>query len=186
MKYKQFILLRNIGGIGVATIAAVGAFQGCRNAAQNDQVAAPVPYSSPFAPPHDPPIAVRPSGQNKPKASTKNVAQSVPTGATATLTARDTEIIRLRKEPLTNGKVSGDSTKWVAVGNGFKAEFRADTGSKEWDRVKVDLDNNKKWDERWDFKADGSIKRRVAPADDENYTAEYRLKSGETKWVRVK
>ena len=113
-------------------------------------------------------------------------ADPVPTGATAPLSSRDTEIVTLSKEPLSKGKPAGDSTRWLAVGDGYKAEFRADAGSGVWNRVKVDLDGDKKWDEKWDFKSDASIKRRVSPADDDNYSAEYRLKSGETKWTRVK
>ncbi|MBC8138556.1 MAG: hypothetical protein H8F28_21965 [Fibrella sp.] len=186
MKYKTFMLLRNIGGFGLATLAAVGAFLGCRTATQSNQPSVeppaynPPPVSQqavPNVPKQQKPVPTRPA--TKP-------AVPVPSGATAALTSRDTEIVALQKEPLSKGKPAGDSTRWLSVGEGFKAEFRADSGSNAWNRVKVDLDSDKKWDEKWDFKTDGSIKRRVSPEDDDNYNTEYRLKSGETKWVRVK
>lgn len=186
MKYKTFMLLRNVGGFGLATVAAVGAFLGCRNAAQSNQ--------PPVEPPaYNPPVAQQTAPNNSPTKQkpvnsrpTQKTADPVSTGSIATLTSRDTEIIALQKEPLSKGKPAGDSARWLSVGDGFKAEFRADSGSSAWNRVKVDLDSDKKWDEKWDFKTDGSIKRRVSPADDDNYSVEYRLKSGETKWTRAK
>lgn len=178
MKYKTFVLLRNVGGVGLATLAAVGAFLGCRNAAQSNSPSVTPPAYNPPATQRTPkPVANRPAAKT---------AEPVPTGATAPLSGRDSAIITLQKEPLTRGKPAGDSARWLSVGDGFKAEFRADAGSRTWNRAKVDLDADKKWDEKWDFKDDGSIKRRVSPADDDNYTAEYRLKSGETKWTRAK
>jgi hypothetical protein len=89
----------------------------------------------------------------------------------------------LQKEPLTNGTSDGTSRKWVVKTSRFKAEFRCDTakGFNYWNRVKLDFNNNKRYEEKWDFKPD-TVKRRVAPNDDENYTEEYRLQ-GET-WVR--
>jgi hypothetical protein len=52
-------------------------------------------------------------------------------------------------------------------------------------RLKVDLDRDEKWDEKWTFASDGGtdgVKRQVAPNDDEAYTEEYRL-DGE-RWRR--
>lgn len=192
MKYKTFMLLRNVGGVGLATIAAVGAFLGCRNAVQSTPPASGDPPSLRNASSYEPVTPAPPARQPNGRAVNATIAQKnvddsrpVPTGATVGLTSRDTQIIALQKEPLSNGKPAGDSARWLSVGDGFKAEFRADAGSIAWNRAKVDLDGDKKWDEKWDFK-DGSVKRRVSPADDDNYSAEYRLKSGETKWVRVK
>ncbi|MBC7804817.1 MAG: hypothetical protein H7145_01580 [Akkermansiaceae bacterium] len=192
------MLLRNVGISSLAALAGVSAFIGCRNATQNTRTAdepRPLGNATPYNPPMpDYPPVRQPNASataKTPRKSTTNPednkrVQTVPEGATASLSSRDSEIIGLQKEPLSNGKSSGDSTRWLSVGNGFKAEFRADSGSSAWNRVKVDLDSDKKWDEKWDFKADGSIKRRVSPSDDDNYSAEYRLKSDETKWVRVK
>ncbi len=50
-----------------------------------------------------------------------------------------------------------------------------------WNRVKIDLDRDEKWDEKWTIGADGSIEREVAPADDEQYSEKY-LRTG-NEWV---
>jgi len=50
-----------------------------------------------------------------------------------------------------------------------------------WNRVKIDLDRDEKWDEKWTLSADGSILREVAPADDEQYSEQYQ-RSGD-QWV---
>lgn len=185
MKYKTFILVRNLGAAGLATLAAVGAFIGCRSK-NND---APQVGNYPTTPTT---VTAPPKmGTTSPKMSTGKTptkpAPVAPTAATTALTANDKEVMRLQKQPLSNGKTSGDSTKWVATSNAFKAEFRADAGASAWNRVKLDYDGDKKWDERWDFKDDGSIKRRVAPQDDENYSVEYKLKSSsDSTWIRAK
>lgn len=54
-------------------------------------------------------------------------------------------------------------------------------------RVKIDLDRDEKWDEKWTFETkDGAdkIKRQVATKDDEAYDLEYRLDGG--RWVLKK
>lgn len=50
-----------------------------------------------------------------------------------------------------------------------------------WNRVKIDLDRDEKWDEKWTIAADGSIEREVAPADDEQYSEKYQRTGNE--WV---
>ncbi len=50
-----------------------------------------------------------------------------------------------------------------------------------WNRVKIDLDRDEKWDEKWTIAADGSIEREVAPADDEQYSEKYH-RAG-TEWA---
>ncbi len=192
------MLVRNVGGLGLVTLVTVGAFLGCRSAAPPTQPQSPpaaynppaqpnVPPTQPDTPQAQPDVPAQ-SQTDNPAAGGVNgdMTQPVPTSATAPLSARDKEVIRLRQEPLTSGKPAADGVKWVADGDGVRAEFRADAGSNSWSRVKIDLNGNKKWDEKWDFKPDGTVKRRVAPADDENYTAEYRLKPGGTEWTRVK
>lgn len=51
-----------------------------------------------------------------------------------------------------------------------------------WNRLKIDLDRDEKWDEKWTLGADGQIEREVAPADDDVYTEKYE-RSGDA-WVR--
>lgn len=65
-------------------------------------------------------------------------------------------------------------------GRGYKINLYQDAGKTSINRAKVDLDRDDKWDEKWTF--DGTnVSRKVAPADDENYTRAYDW-SGEA-WV---
>ena len=61
-----------------------------------------------------------------------------------------------------------DATK----GQAFKINLYAD-GGQRFNRAKVDLDRDDKWDESWTFKSATDIERQVAPADDEHYTEVY-------------
>ena len=63
----------------------------------------------------------------------------------------------------------------------FKINLYADNGARAFNRAKVDLDRDDKWDESWTFK-DGTVEKQVAPADDENYTEVYVLKDG--AWLK--
>jgi hypothetical protein len=51
-----------------------------------------------------------------------------------------------------------------------------------WNRLKIDLDRDEKWDEKWTIAPDGSIEREVSPADDDQYSEKY-ARVGST-WVR--
>lgn len=77
-------------------------------------------------------------------------------------------------------KLSTDKLKDVTAGKAFKVNVYQDAGSDTVNRVKVDLDRDDKWDEKFSFK-DGVITRDVAPEDDEAYTISYRW-DGKT-WV---
>lgn len=73
-------------------------------------------------------------------------------------------------------------TKAVSKGKPFKVNVYQDAGAPTANRVEVDLD--REWDEKWDEKftfEDGTITRKVAPADDEVYTQSYRWDGKE--WV---
>lgn len=188
MKYKTFVALR--AGVATLVLAGIG-FVGCRavtapstepptqaatassigdsyteQAVETAQTRRPAPQAKPDKP-------------NKPQASTQQAGTQ-----TNELTTWQREVMEMQKQPLTNGEVKSGSRKWVVNGGGMRAEFRSDLdkGFDYWNRVKVDVNLNKRYEERWDFKKDGSIKRRVSPNDDENYTEEYRLQ-GE-RWVK--
>ncbi|MDX1932969.1 MAG: hypothetical protein SFU56_10220 [Capsulimonadales bacterium] len=176
MKYQTFAQLR-IAAIALL-IAAPLVWLGCRAqtpAAQNPEPAAPVTASN------NAPV------DNAPAPSADGNAAPAPgevSGDTAAFTEVHRAILRMRKEPLSNGQTSGDTVKWVYKEGGIKAEFRCDKdkGFDSWNRVKIDYDGNKKDDERWDISKDGKIKRRVSPNDDGNFTETYSL-NGET-WVK--
>jgi hypothetical protein len=71
--------------------------------------------------------------------------------------------------------------KDVTKGKTYKVNLYQDDGHTTMNRAKVDVDRDDKWDEKWTF--DGtSISRKVAPADDENYTETW-VWSG-TEWVK--
>jgi hypothetical protein len=87
----------------------------------------------------------------------------------------DREIQHLLRSP-----TSADKTK-DAFGGAWKVNLYRDEGKRCFNRVKVDLDRDEKWDEKWDFETEGGeekVKRHVAPADDEQYAEEYRLENG--------
>ena len=65
-------------------------------------------------------------------------------------------------------------------GKPYKVNLYSDDGT-HFTRVKLDLDRDDKWDESWTFDADGGIERKVAPADDENYSETWLLDHGAWK-----
>lgn len=68
----------------------------------------------------------------------------------------------------------GDKAKDVTDGRTpYKINLYQDEGHAAPNRAKVDLDRDDRWDEKWTMER-GSITRKVAPADDEQYTEEYR------------
>jgi hypothetical protein len=81
--------------------------------------------------------------------------------------------------------MSGDKVKDAFKGEAWKVNLYSDSQNGTVERLKLDLNRNEKWEEKWTFEKDGAdtkVKRQVAPADDENYSVEYRLLGG--KWVR--
>ncbi len=89
----------------------------------------------------------------------------------------DNDMFHLRGAlPVTSDKIK-DATK----GKPYKINLYSDD-NKVWNRAKVDLNRNDKWDESWTWKADGSVERQVAPKDDEKYTETYRWQGG--AWLK--
>lgn len=81
--------------------------------------------------------------------------------------------------------ISGDKAKDAVRGRPWKVNIYQDAGQSRVNRLKIDLDRDEKWDEKWTFVSDGGqdvVKRQVAPNDDEAYTEEYLLE-GE-RWQR--
>jgi hypothetical protein len=75
---------------------------------------------------------------------------------------------------------SGDKIKDAFPNESFKVNFYREASDKTWTRLKVDLNRNEKWDEKWDL-ADGQPKKRqVASKDDENYDQKFVWQNG--KW----
>ena len=118
--------------------------------------------------------------------STDNTATTIAVldAGPGTLRSIDREVLRLQKEPIANGTSDGSSLKWRVKQGNTVIELRSDTakGSSTWNRVKLDLDGDKRIDEKWNVRADGTIERQVSTADDDNYTETYRLEGG--RWVK--
>lgn len=70
--------------------------------------------------------------------------------------------------------IGADKIKDAAPGRRYKINVYQDAGLNSVNRLKIDLDRDEKWDEKFSF-ASGRATRVVAPADDENYTEKYRL-----------
>ena len=67
-----------------------------------------------------------------------------------------------------------DKAKDVVKGRGYKINLYSDDG-RAWNRAKVDLDRDEKWDEKWTLK-NGAWEREVSPADDDTtYSERYVL-----------
>lgn len=81
------------------------------------------------------------------------------------------------------GAIPGSKVKDAFSSQAWKVNLYKDAGQSKVNRLKIDLNRNNKWDEKWTITGD-EVKRQVAPADDENYTLEYRLRAG--AWVPKK
>jgi hypothetical protein len=184
LKYQTFILIRNSVGAGLVALAGFGIIKGCTSATQRPAVSSHVPDENlPGSRQTAAPARSQPRRGGAPVHQAL-AASAADAPARQQLSALDRKVIGYSKEPLTNGAADGDARKWRIKENRIVIELRSDTGkgSTTWNRLKIDLDRDKNWDEAWDLKPGKPIKRRIAPADDENYTVTYDLQ-GET-WVK--
>jgi hypothetical protein len=96
----------------------------------------------------------------------------------APLRAMDTRILERATRP-----ISGDKVKDAFPGESWKVNLYRDVGHAGVNRLKIDLDRDEKWDEKWSFESGDrqEVKRQVAPNDDEGYTLEFRLRNN--RWV---
>ena len=76
-----------------------------------------------------------------------------------------------------------EKVKDATKGKAYKINLYSDDGQR-FNRAKVDLNRNDKWDESWTFKSDGTTERQVAPSDDEHYTQVWQLASGGASWKK--
>jgi hypothetical protein len=137
------------------------------------------------------------SGGSKKKKSESNISenltqvekveQKIQFGAEElSLSAIDKEIFEYQKSSPSTGELDkkGESYKRVINTSAYKLELRNDfkKGFTYWNRIKIDYDKDKSWDEQWSFSKDGKIKREVSPNDNDNYEYTYYLKSD--KWEK--
>ena len=189
MKYRTFIVLRNALVAGVVALGAFGLFKGCSSIAA-DRLSSPA-VAAPEAAPEmahsevsvTAPVAPEPPGAAPDRQASRPASAGGAAPDRQPLSVVHREVLARAKEPATRGEPAGGSRKWRIKQDRVIIELRSDTGkgSTTWNRAKIDLDRDKNWDEAWDLRPDGKIKRRFAPADDENYTATYDLQGA--SWV---
>jgi hypothetical protein len=123
-------------------------------------------------------------GSGVKKASEERRAELAPSGA-ANPQAQPTSLTAPPQPTALGARpVEGDKVKDALKGRSYKVNVYKDAGEPRVNRLKVDLDRDDKFDEKWTLSpARDDIRRQVSPADDDStYTEEYRLR-GEV-WVR--
>ena len=167
MRYKTF---RTLVIVGVVGAGAAGLYGLSRRGGD-----------APGSTPPSVETPVRPVVQAEPPSATPAAAPVAPSDASPdALRPMDREIL----DRVAQG-ISGDKAKDAVRGRPWKVNLYQDAGQARVNRLKIDLDRDEKWDEKWTFSSEGGVdkvKRQVAPNDDESYTVEYRL-DGE-RWAR--
>lgn len=171
MKYKTFRALLIAGG-------SVLAVSGCGLLSWwcGSSVPRPVVQASPVAAPEPRPAALPAAA---PTATAASPASAPLAAGETPLRPMDREILARADQP-----ISGDKVKDAIPGRSYKVNLYQDPGETRINRLKVDLDRDEKWDEKWTFsRGKDEVKRQVSPADDDtSYTEEYRLRGD--VWVR--
>jgi hypothetical protein len=187
VKYRTFVLIRNLLVAGALVLGGFVALRGCGALLDRREEVVRQPIPPAFTRPQtaSPPVASQPV----PAPTSGPRPRATPAANTGAPERQEvdrlhSEVLAMAKEPLSKGEAAGDSRRWRVKRGRLVIELRSDTakGSKTWNRAKIDLDGDKQFDEAWDIRPDGEVKRRVAPGDDENYTATYDLR-GNT-WVK--
>jgi len=89
----------------------------------------------------------------------------------------DREVLDLIRSPNANT----DKIKDALPGRNYKVNLYRDAGFNRWNRVKIDLNRNNRWDEKWTIK-DNVIIRQVSSRDDEVYDQKFVLTGNQ--WQR--
>lgn len=138
---------------------------------------------------HHPPIAAwareKPSAVAPLPTPASSVAPAAPAPVAAPAASPAGEPLRaMDREILAAAKgFSGGKGKDAVRGRSWKVNLYCDAGHATANRLKIDLNRDDKWDEKWTLKPDG-VEREVAPADDERYTVKYLLPAGAEAWIR--
>lgn len=168
MRFKTFRTIV-ISGLAIAGIGGLVAVSTCCKKEEKPEVAVTKPEAKPVAKPV--PLPTPPA----PMATT-------PPGDGNELRPMDQKILDLIAKPATTDKI-----KDAFPGQPWKVNIYREAGATKFNRVKIDYNRNEKWEEKWSIDTDDGqevVKRQVAPADDEKYTEEFRLKAG--KWAPKK
>lgn len=99
------------------------------------------------------------------------------------MTPIDNKVIELQQTQVTQVlDKSGKNYKKFMKLPDFIVDLRCDftKGFSSWNRIKVDFDKDKKYDEKWTFRENGQIIKEISSSDNETYDYEYILKG--TAW----
>ena len=184
MKYRTFITLRNTAAVGLVGLGVFGLVRGCAGGGENVVASGPQGGVAFDDTPRRPSASSRPSNSPTTRRAFSPSPSASLTPEREPVVDLHRDILRRVKEPVTNGTASGSGRKWRIKEGRRVVELRCDTdkGFTTWNRVKLDLDGDKQWDEAWDIRPNGDVKRRVAANDDENYATTYDLQGNQ--WVR--
>lgn len=177
MKFKTFRLMM-VGVVGVAGIGLIATVSTCCK--KDESASAPSKTEKPAEKPAGKP-AEKPAKAEEPKAAPEP-KPAEPKGDGLALRPMDKEVL-----DKLSAAASGDKLKDAFPGKPYKVNLYKENGATRFNRVKIDLDRDEKWDEKWSVEDDAGqevVKRQVAPSDDEKYTDEYRLMAG--AWVQKK
>ncbi|HEY9072194.1 MAG TPA: hypothetical protein VIV61_18180 [Candidatus Ozemobacteraceae bacterium] len=106
-------------------------------------------------------------------------ARPLPAGAVP-LRPMDLEILAAAA-----ANISGDKVKDAIRGRPWKVNLFRDAGQQKVNRLKIDLDRDDKWDEKWSWDPEG-LQRQIAPADDEQYTVQTWYDTNLNAWTSAK
>lgn len=164
MKFKTFLALV-VSGILIVGVVLGGS---CVWLFGRSGSSTPPPVVSDPTQPNQPIKPTRPPQTGQP--TIPNVNADIPTGARPV----DQDILNFLRQP-----ASGDKVKDAFPGKSYKVSFYQDTPGQGWNRAKIDLNRNGKWDEKITIENGQMTKRQVATNDDENYDVEFRWRSGQ-------
>lgn len=124
----------------------------------------------------------------KPKTTTQTPTTNQPSPAPTPAGAGDGSFRPMDKAIMDRvaQNISGDKVKDAFPGQTYKVNLFKDAGEPGVNRVKIDLDRDEKWDEKWTITREGGkeqVRRQVSLVDDDQtYAEEYRLREG--SWVK--
>ena len=179
MKYTTFTTLRTLGLVGVVVAAFFGISQ-C-NSSDAPEVLPRETQTQTQQIPQQTQSRTQPQ-VTSPSAAIQYGADILPK------TTNDDVVFKTQMEPNSVGKPDDKNggLKWTVRKNGLKMYLKSDThkGYDFWNRVKVDYQDNGKWDEQWIFSKNGAVRREVAVKEDENFDMIYTLEGNQ--WVLKK
>ncbi len=152
MKFKTFLALFITGGLVLSVVVIGSCVWLLRQPARQDVVSRPVVSPPPASP-----------------------SLPAPTN-TSGLRPVDRDLLEALRRPATSDRI-----KDAFPGRPYKITIYCDNPGGGWNRAKIDLNRNNRWDEKITIVNGEPTKRQVASRDDENYDLEYRWRGGQ--WV---